>query len=87
MSPFHHPALLYRDSHDFLAGTTGFVHDALDAGEPVLVAVPGARLDRLRAALAAVADRVAFTDALCDLLRVHAGRSGTSVRLQMSVTA
>jgi anti-sigma regulatory factor (Ser/Thr protein kinase) len=60
VSPFQHPALLYRD--DFLTGTAAFVHDALEAGEPVLVAVPAARLDRLRAALGAAAARVTFVD-------------------------
>jgi anti-sigma regulatory factor (Ser/Thr protein kinase) len=60
VSPFQHPALLYRD--DFLTGTAAFVHDALEAGEPVLVAVPAARLDRLRAALGAPAGRVTFVD-------------------------
>jgi anti-sigma regulatory factor (Ser/Thr protein kinase) len=60
MSPFQHPALLYRD--DFLTGTAAFVHDALDAGEPVLVAVPAERLDQLRAALTPPAGRVTFVD-------------------------
>jgi anti-sigma regulatory factor (Ser/Thr protein kinase) len=60
MTPFHHPALLYRG--DFLAGTTAFIHDALDAGEPVLVAVPGAQLAELREVLSPVAGQVTFVD-------------------------
>ena len=51
MSEFDHPALLYRDGAEFLAATVPFVEDALIAGEPVMVAVPAANLQRLRAAL------------------------------------
>lgn len=59
---FDHPGLLYRDPGEYLSGATGFVRAALEAGDPVLVAVPGPNLDLLRAALSDVADRVRFAD-------------------------
>jgi hypothetical protein len=59
---FDHPGLLYRDTGEYLAGTTGFVRAAVAAGDPVLVAVPGSNLELLRGALADVADRVRFAD-------------------------
>nr|BFE73172.1 sensor histidine kinase [Actinoplanes digitatis] len=60
--PFDHRGLLYRDPGEYLSGTTGFVRSALDAGDPVLVAVPGPNLDLLRGALAEAAVRVTFAD-------------------------
>ncbi|GGQ64699.1 sensor histidine kinase [Couchioplanes azureus] len=59
---FDHPALLYRNEHEYVAGTTAFVRSAVADGEPVLVAVPGTNLDLVREALADVADRVVFAD-------------------------
>lgn len=59
---FAHPALFYRDSAEFLAGTVPFVRDGLAAGEPVAVAVPGPNLDLLRAELADASDQVRFFD-------------------------
>ncbi|MFB4319299.1 anti-sigma factor RsbA family regulatory protein [Actinomadura sp. 21ATH] len=50
---FAHPALFYRDADEYLAGTLPFVLDGYAAGEPVAVAVPGARLETLRAAVRA----------------------------------
>lgn len=47
--PFAHPALLYRDEQEYLAGTVPFIHQRLDAGEPV--AVPEANLALIRTAL------------------------------------
>jgi anti-sigma regulatory factor (Ser/Thr protein kinase) len=44
-----HLALLYRDPAEYAAGVGSFVQDGLDAGEPVMVAVPGDRLEPLRA--------------------------------------
>jgi hypothetical protein len=49
--PFEHPGLLYRGRADYLAATATFVRQALEAGRPVLVAVPGQNLDLLRGAL------------------------------------
>jgi anti-sigma regulatory factor (Ser/Thr protein kinase) len=46
-----HEALLYRDPRDYLRGTVRFIEEGLHAGEPVLVAVPGGRLDLVRDAI------------------------------------
>lgn len=59
---FRHPALIYRDDAEYLAGTLDFVRAGLAAGEPVAVAVPAARLDLLRTALGPHADQVRFVD-------------------------
>ncbi|GAA4093109.1 MULTISPECIES: sensor histidine kinase [Actinomadura] len=61
-SPFGHPALFYRDDGEYLSGTVPFVRAGLDAGEPVAVAVPGPRLDAIRAGLGAAAARVEWID-------------------------
>jgi anti-sigma regulatory factor (Ser/Thr protein kinase) len=60
--PFDHPALLYRDAAEYLAGTVPFVTGGLAAGEPVAVSVPAANLGLLRDALGADADRVTMHD-------------------------
>lgn len=57
-----HRALFYIDDDDYLDGVTSFVRDGLAAGEPALVAVPGQRLELVRAALNGSADRVEFID-------------------------
>jgi len=62
MTPFDHPALLYRDEHEYLATTVPFVCTAVDVGDPVLVAVPGKNLGLIRDALAGFGDRVLFAD-------------------------
>jgi len=59
---FVHPALLYRDDEEYLAGTVSFVRDGLAAGEPVAVAVPGPNLELIRHALGADARRVLLRD-------------------------
>jgi hypothetical protein len=59
---FEHPALLYRGSADYLAATTMFVRNALEAGCPVLIAVPGQNLDLLRGALVDDGWRITFAD-------------------------
>ncbi|MEQ4301845.1 sensor histidine kinase [Plantactinospora sp. B6F1] len=48
-----HDALFYRTDDDYVSGIRSFVEAGLGAGEPVLVAVPGIRLDLLRATLGA----------------------------------
>lgn len=48
---FVHPALFYAGPADYVAGTVSFVHAGLEAGEPVLVAVPGPQLERIADAL------------------------------------
>ncbi|MGK5628741.1 anti-sigma factor RsbA family regulatory protein [Streptomyces sp. URMC 123] len=60
--PFVHPALFYRDTTEYLDGVGGFVRTALEAGRPVLVAVPGDRLHMLREGLGALADAVDCRD-------------------------
>ncbi|MFD9722978.1 anti-sigma factor RsbA family regulatory protein [Streptomyces sp. NPDC059072] len=52
---FAHRALFYRGGTEYLARVGGFVRGALAAAEPVLVAVPGPRLDALRENLGASA--------------------------------
>ncbi|MET8148559.1 anti-sigma factor RsbA family regulatory protein [Actinoplanes sp. NPDC049668] len=59
---FDHRGLLYRDPGEYLSGATAFVHSALEAGDPVLVAVPDPGLDLLRGALAEAAGEVSFAD-------------------------
>src|SRR5690348_10431983 len=59
---FHHPALLYSGNAEYLAAVTTFVRAAADDGDPVLVAVPGARLELVRDALTDLGDRVQFAD-------------------------
>ncbi|MFJ7591692.1 anti-sigma factor RsbA family regulatory protein [Streptomyces sp. NPDC097617] len=58
---FVHPALFYRGEADYLAGVGGFVQAALTADEPVLVAVPGRRLDALRESLGVISSQVTWT--------------------------
>ncbi|MGW3118597.1 anti-sigma factor RsbA family regulatory protein [Streptomyces sp. NPDC001107] len=62
LAPFVHPALLYGDEREYLAGTVPFVRDALAAGEPVAVAVPAERLRLVREALGDDALAVRFLD-------------------------
>ena len=62
MTPFDHPAALYRDDEEYLATTVPFVRGAVDAGDAVLVAVPGENLGLIRGALDAVGDLVVFAD-------------------------
>jgi anti-sigma regulatory factor (Ser/Thr protein kinase) len=59
---FEHPALFYADTAEYLAGTVPYVRAGLAAGEPVLVAVPGEKLEQLRGALGPDADRVELRD-------------------------
>lgn len=63
---YRHEAFLYRGEAEFLDGCVPFVEAALDADEPVLVALVPERLALLRSALEArrgeVDDRVQFVD-------------------------
>lgn len=61
-SSFVHQALFYRDADEYLTGTVPFIDSALTAREPVLVVVPGARIELLRAALGSQAGGVRFQD-------------------------
>ncbi|MEV4702425.1 sensor histidine kinase [Actinoplanes sp. NPDC049316] len=59
---FHHPALLYHGSAEYVAGVSDFVRSAVHDGDPVLVAVPGTNLELLRDALGDLGDRVTLAD-------------------------
>jgi anti-sigma regulatory factor (Ser/Thr protein kinase) len=59
---FQHEALLYDGLDGFVAGTLPFLREGIEAREPMLVAVPGPRLDALRAALGEDAGSVQFVD-------------------------
>jgi anti-sigma regulatory factor (Ser/Thr protein kinase) len=58
-----HEAFLYTDQSDFLAGAAAFVHAAVSAGQPILVAVDAAKSAALRALVDDEADNVEFADA------------------------
>jgi anti-sigma regulatory factor (Ser/Thr protein kinase) len=60
--PFVHEAVFYRDGAEYLAGTVPFIRAGLAAGEPVLVAVPGANLEHIRRGLGPDADQARFVD-------------------------
>ncbi len=47
-TPFRHEAFLHRNDTEYTARLGRFVHEAIEAKEPLLVAVPGGRLDLLR---------------------------------------
>lgn len=59
---FVHPALFYAGPSDYLAGTVPFVRAGLEAGEPVLVAVPGPNLARIADALGDASADVRMAD-------------------------
>lgn len=59
---FVHPALFYRNSQEYLAGTVPFIQKGLAVGEPVAVAVPGSNVELLRAELGKSAEAVQFID-------------------------
>ncbi|MEU3334691.1 sensor histidine kinase [Streptomyces sp. NPDC006668] len=61
-APFVHPALFYADEREYLEGTVPFVRAALEAGEPVAVAVPTENLRLIRDGLGADADAVRLLD-------------------------
>ena len=59
---FRHEALVYRDDDEFLDGVLSFVGEAVVCEEPVLVAVCEERIQLLKRALGARAERVQFSD-------------------------
>ena len=59
---FHHQTLFYAGEAGFLRGTLPFIAEAVSVEEPVLVAVPSARVAVLRDALGADGERVNFAD-------------------------
>ncbi len=59
---FQHRALIYAGADEYLAGTMPFVHEALIAGEPLLVAVAEDKGELIAEELGPDADRVLFLD-------------------------
>jgi anti-sigma regulatory factor (Ser/Thr protein kinase) len=59
---YRHEAFLYSGSHEFLAGTLPFIRRAVSAGDPVLVAVSGEKIELFRRNLGAEAAKVAFAE-------------------------
>jgi anti-sigma regulatory factor (Ser/Thr protein kinase) len=59
---FVHPALLYRDDSEYLAGLLPFIADGLARDDPVAVVVPGGRLAMLSEALGRRASEVWMLD-------------------------
>ncbi len=59
---FRHEALFYAGEQEFLAGTVSFVREGIDAGEPLLVALPERRAAALERALGHHAGSVCFVD-------------------------
>lgn len=57
-----HIALFYRGDRQYLDTVVPFIREGLAKGEPIVVAVPTAKLALLRAALGADADRVMLAD-------------------------
>lgn len=59
---FQHRALIYAGADEYLAGTMPFVHEALIAGEPLLVAVAEDKGELIAAELGPDAERALFLD-------------------------
>lgn len=59
---FRHAALLYADDDSYLDGLVPFVQAGLEAEEPVLVMVPGPKVDLLHDELGSDANEVHFAD-------------------------
>jgi anti-sigma regulatory factor (Ser/Thr protein kinase) len=59
---FRHAALFYSGDDGYVDGLVPFIRDGVDAGEPVLVMVPGRKTDLLREGLGPDAARVHFAD-------------------------
>ncbi|MGH7721868.1 MAG: anti-sigma factor RsbA family regulatory protein [Candidatus Dormibacteria bacterium] len=59
---FRHEALLYSGDDEFLRATGRFIRDGVEAGEPTLVLVARAKVERLRDELGSLAGGVRFAD-------------------------
>src|SRR5436190_17996411 len=55
---FRHEALFYSGPTGFVDQAASFVREGVTADEPVLVAVPGPKVDMIRTLLGTLADRV-----------------------------
>jgi hypothetical protein len=60
VSDLVHAALFYTDPGDFLAGTRRFVETGLEAGEPVLIAVPRAKIEPMLSGLSSRSAEIEF---------------------------
>ncbi len=83
-----HEALLYGSDKEYVTGVVAFLHGAMVAAEPALVAVPGPHVELLRGSVNGAGDSVRFVDmiqlgrnpsriipAIGQFLDEHAGRS------------
>jgi anti-sigma regulatory factor (Ser/Thr protein kinase) len=61
-NPFVHEAFFYADSDEYAEGTSTFIRTGLDADDVVLVAVPAANAQLIRAGLGRRAQQVQFLD-------------------------
>jgi anti-sigma regulatory factor (Ser/Thr protein kinase) len=61
-TPFGHTALLYSSAGEYAQAVGGFALAGLNAGEPVMIAVPGRQADLIRSCLGRQAAHVAFGD-------------------------
>ncbi|HEV2789859.1 MAG TPA: sensor histidine kinase [Solirubrobacterales bacterium] len=61
-SGFQHDALIYEDVDSYLEGTVPFLRDALEVGEPALVAVDPHQAELIEGELGEDAKRVRFAD-------------------------
>jgi anti-sigma regulatory factor (Ser/Thr protein kinase) len=59
---FCHEAIFYAGHDDFVARTSSFIREAVDAQEPILVVVSAPKIEALRGALHAAAEKVQFAD-------------------------
>ena len=59
---FRHEVMLYDSPDTFVDGTAPFIRDAVDADEPIMVAIGAEKIDLLRSRLGADADQVVFAD-------------------------
>jgi anti-sigma regulatory factor (Ser/Thr protein kinase) len=59
---YRHEAFFYADHGEFMAGTVGFIRDAVAAEEPILVVLEARKIDELRTELASARERVLFAD-------------------------
>jgi anti-sigma regulatory factor (Ser/Thr protein kinase) len=59
---YRHEALIYAGEDDFVARTTRFLRDGVQAGEPALVVVAARKIALLRESLGGDAEGVAFAD-------------------------
>ena len=62
LEPFHHRALIYTSSDDYIAGTLPYIEAGLVTDEPVMVVVERPKIDLLRDELGSNSARVRWVD-------------------------